>query len=154
MTTDRHQRPSSVTCEVTARPKIHAHVLPNNDQRQKLSQIVDITSQRHPLLPFVVHFSRILSASRTWRSARVHASSWLNCSFTDASPILSSTILTESQHTLLTSPQSPLNALMWEIYGRVLRADLIYELLQAVQERHHGKVEPPIVQQTAKMQVT
>ena len=48
---------------------------------------------RQPLLPFVVHLSNIFSARRTCRRARVHASSWLNCCFTDASPILSFTIL-------------------------------------------------------------
>ncbi len=41
----------------------------------------------------VVHFNRSLSASRTCRSARVHASSTPNCSLMETSPILSFTIL-------------------------------------------------------------
>lgn len=47
-------------------------------------------------LPLVAHLSRILSANKTCLSARVHASSWLNCNLTETSPILSFTMLNSS----------------------------------------------------------
>lgn len=55
--------------------------------------ILSYLSTNQLLVPFVVHFSNILSPNKTCLSDRVQASSWLNCTFTDASPILSLTIL-------------------------------------------------------------
>ena len=78
-----------------------------------------------PLLPFVVHLSRILSARSTCRNARVHASSWLNCCFTDASPILSFAILRGkkphgSAHTFAPIAENGQHALMGKVHLRVL----------------------------------
>ena len=46
-----------------------------------------------PLFPLVVHLSSNFKASNTCLSALVHASSWLNWTLTETSPILSFTIL-------------------------------------------------------------
>jgi hypothetical protein len=81
-----------------------------------------------PLLPFVVHFRRILSARRTCRSARVHASSLLNCNLMDDSPILSLTTL-RTAPSAIRAARGDANSLVWELEAHVLRARPVHDLL-------------------------
>ena len=42
---------------------------------------------------------------------------------------------------------------MWEVNLRVLGLHVVHELFQAVKESYHREVEPPIVEETPKVQI-
>lgn len=46
------------------------------------------------------------------------------------------------------------NVLVWKFYTWILRLCPVDDLLQALEERYHGEVEPPIVEQSTKVQIT